>query len=277
MPCSSSTRSTSAPRRRRRSISPESAARRGTRTSAAASSSSWRSLTVERMVYVGGYTQESLDMWAMTVPEQPMPIEAEFEPLHRLLSLVFMPDLDRAALRRTARGSAKPPSSTCRATAPTRGPSWCSRATSWSWSCRAAGRAGCSQRPGRDGPHRDQGAGRRAAGDAVAAGREPRERRRGGRSGRRADPHREPRVRPLARRAGRIGRGVRPGRRASRGARRRSAGGVGLWAPLLVAARERSRIADGDLLTLRVSNPRRRMTEGCLLGEPDVEEAAQRV
>ena len=57
-----------------------------------------RSLTVGRVVYVGGYTQEYLDMWAMSVPEQPMPIEAKFLPLYELVTPVFLPDANRDSL-----------------------------------------------------------------------------------------------------------------------------------------------------------------------------------
>jgi MAC/Perforin domain-containing protein len=58
-----------------------------------------RSLTVGKVVYVGGYTQEYLDMWAMQVPEAPMPIEAKFLPLYELLTPVFLPDADRDSLK----------------------------------------------------------------------------------------------------------------------------------------------------------------------------------
>jgi hypothetical protein len=51
-----------------------------------------RSLTVGKVVYVGGYTQEYLDMWAMSVPDQPMPIEAKFVPLYTLLTRFFLPE-----------------------------------------------------------------------------------------------------------------------------------------------------------------------------------------
>jgi hypothetical protein len=59
-----------------------------------------RSLTVGKVVYVGGYTQEYLDMWAMSVPDQPMPIEAKFLPLYELLTPVLLPDADRDSLKR---------------------------------------------------------------------------------------------------------------------------------------------------------------------------------
>jgi hypothetical protein len=59
-----------------------------------------RSLTVGKVVYVGGYTQEYLDMWAMSVPDQPMPIEAKFLPLYELLTPVFLPDADRNSLKK---------------------------------------------------------------------------------------------------------------------------------------------------------------------------------
>jgi MAC/Perforin domain len=58
-----------------------------------------RSLTVGKVVYVGGYTQEYLDMWAMSVPDQPMPIEAKFVPLYELLTPVTLPDADRDSLK----------------------------------------------------------------------------------------------------------------------------------------------------------------------------------
>jgi len=57
-----------------------------------------RSLTVGKVVYVGGYTQEYLDMWAMSVEGRPMPIEAKFLPLYELLTPVFLPDADRDSL-----------------------------------------------------------------------------------------------------------------------------------------------------------------------------------
>ena len=57
-----------------------------------------RSLTVGKVVYVGGYTQEYLDMWAMSVPDQPMPIEAKFVPLYELLTSVLLPEADRDSL-----------------------------------------------------------------------------------------------------------------------------------------------------------------------------------
>jgi hypothetical protein len=50
-----------------------------------------RSLEVGSVVYVGGYPQEYLDMWAMQVPEWPMPIEAKFVPLYELLTPVLLP------------------------------------------------------------------------------------------------------------------------------------------------------------------------------------------
>jgi len=58
------------------------------------------SLTVGKVVYVGGYTQEYLDMWAMSVPDQPMPIEGGFAPLYELLTPMLMPDADPDGLAR---------------------------------------------------------------------------------------------------------------------------------------------------------------------------------
>jgi hypothetical protein len=57
-----------------------------------------RSLEVGSVVYVGGYPQEYLDMWAMQVPDQPMPIEAKFVPLYELLKPAFLPDANRESL-----------------------------------------------------------------------------------------------------------------------------------------------------------------------------------
>lgn len=58
-----------------------------------------QSLSVSNVVYVGGYSQEYLDMWAMSVPDEPMPIAGRFEPLSSLLCSDYFLDLDAAELR----------------------------------------------------------------------------------------------------------------------------------------------------------------------------------
>ena len=236
-----------------------------------------RSLTVERMVYVGGYTQESLDMWAMTVPEQPMPIEAEFEPLHRLLTPTFLPDLDLDALRRTAGqlasaselylarngrdtrvgflGYGDVVEIELQGPGPRRVLSSDKVGTvSTATLAPGAGRPGTQWRLRAPGIRSGEGipVGEPVLLESLASGQFL-----DARAGRDAD----------------YGRG--DGLTAALGTD--PAAESSLWWPCLLASMARTRLADGDLAAFRVKNPRRRLAEGYLLGEPDPDQDVQRV